>query len=318
MFGSEDDDDLITKCKKPTLSIEEIKKLLEKGADVSYQDNDNNTALHYLCAAENISVEAVKLLLEKENIKLDVIDNFGRTAFHVLIDQDNINIDALKLFLAKENIQINLPEMWGNTPLHSVCQKKNINEPACILLLDKKADVNIKNAIGRTPLHYLCLQDTINMTMIKLFLANGANFNIKDTELKKTPFEIILDHCKNKNDYKTAIDFLYCIPANKDNTITLIIDDIEQQNALKTLEMPVNFKEYYKVQSEEMRNSVFGFYSNMHRLKQENKLSIPKPVLEMIAAKAYFFHKIKINNSKGEQQQLIDTHDAQAFNPTNK
>lgn len=310
------DEDLIKECKQPAVNTEKIAELLEKDADVNYQDDDNSTALHYLCEAENINLEAVNLLLAKENIDLDVTDNFGKTAFLVLISQANINIEALKLFLAKEHIPINLQEMWGNTPLHLLCQKKNINETACTLLLEKKAAIDIKNDLGRTALHYLCLQDTINMPMIKLFLAKGANPNIKDTESGKTPFEIILKHCKNKNDFKVAIDFLYCIPANKDNTITLIIDDIEQQNALKTLEIPVNFKEYYKVQSEEMRNSVFGFYSTMHRLKQENKLSVPKPVLGMIAAKTYFFHKIIVNNSKGEQQQLIDMHDEQTFNPT--
>lgn len=60
-------------------NIEKIKSLLEQGADINLQDDDNWTALHY--AVDDSQSECLTFLIE-QGISLEAKDKEGKTAIY--------------------------------------------------------------------------------------------------------------------------------------------------------------------------------------------------------------------------------------------
>lgn len=70
-------------------NIEEIKRLLDEGADINARDKDNNTILHW--AISNDQLEAVKELLDR-GIDIELRENGGFTALHFAARLRNVEI----------------------------------------------------------------------------------------------------------------------------------------------------------------------------------------------------------------------------------
>jgi ankyrin repeat protein len=61
-------------------NLDEVKSLIEKGADVHVKDNDDKTALHYAVEYENMDV--IKYFVEEKELDVHVKDNDGTTVLH--------------------------------------------------------------------------------------------------------------------------------------------------------------------------------------------------------------------------------------------
>ncbi|MHC4212186.1 MAG: ankyrin repeat domain-containing protein [Planctomycetota bacterium] len=184
--------------------IEQVRKLIAAGADVSAKDRKGQTPLHFaakggheeiarlliaegadvnvnmsdgswtplLDAAGNGHTKLVKLLLEK-GAKVNVGDNYGYTPLYYAIwSKDEEAVRALISAGADVNRRVNEKEEY-NAFFYAVWMEDANLVKAFI---DADANVNYEDKSGRTPLHY-ALQTT-NAGVVKQFV--GAPVKIPD------------------------------------------------------------------------------------------------------------------------------------------
>ena len=94
--------------------------------------------------------------------------------------------------LIKHGARVNIPNRKGLTPLHMCCSEENLNLDFLSILLQNKADPNMKEEeCGSTPFHNICSNwESSNLVLsksISLFLAHKANPNVLNT-YTRTPF----------------------------------------------------------------------------------------------------------------------------------
>lgn len=207
-------------------NLEVIKLLLNLNANVNDVNEDGESALHLACGESD--EEIVELLISK-NALINVFAKDNTTPLYYGIKTKNLKIVQLLLesgaFVEYDEIPASLNIC---KPIHTViaagCRKmieilikhgldvnmkieENLMEHPSFLhiavkydqldiakiLLDKKADTQIKNDRGRTPLHIAV--DRGNKDMIVLLLNYGADTTLLD-KLSLTPFHIA---CSRKN-----------------------------------------------------------------------------------------------------------------------
>lgn len=89
----------------------------------------------------------------------------------------------------------------GKKPLHYLI--KNANTKTVKLLLDYKADINVKCKKGFTPIFNAVLGG--NIYVVQLLIDSGSNINkVSDTD-KFTPLHVLCAHSKKKI---TMLDYL--------------------------------------------------------------------------------------------------------------
>ena len=100
------------------------------------QNNEGFSPL--LLAARNGNVCTVRTLLERDNIKIDVVDNLGRNALHhsILQKEDEFSLELLKLFLTYTTL-IKQKDSKDLTPLHYCVIQGNIQAFELVLQNDK-------------------------------------------------------------------------------------------------------------------------------------------------------------------------------------
>ena len=151
-------------------ALEQVKTLIEKGADVNtgIDDGSGYTPLHI--AAQSKHVKACNLLIEA-GAKVNVADGKGYTLLHIAA-QDNSE-EVCKL-LIEAGAKVNTPDGDGYTPLN-IAAYFNSREVA-ELLVEAGANVNKANNAGETPLSTAAWQEHVRMA--KLLVRAGADPNI--------------------------------------------------------------------------------------------------------------------------------------------
>jgi ankyrin repeat protein len=144
-------------------NFDALKALIEEGANVNAIYN--GVTLLYL-VSQNRHLEAVKLLIAKENIEVDKTTPDKATPLFMVVFKGYAEIADL-LINAGANVNITYE---GKTPLHLAIQK---GYAAMVdLLIKARADVNIMYK-GKTPLH-LAIQKG-NVAMVDLLIKAGAD-----------------------------------------------------------------------------------------------------------------------------------------------
>src|ERR1043165_3032263 len=184
---------------------EEIKSLLEQGADVEEADNEGFRPLHWVSIYGKI--EVAKILL-KQGANIKATDSEGCTSLHLASLNDQIEVAKLllkqgadikatdnekctSLHLASLNGQIKVAELplkqspdikpttdEGYTPLHLACM--NGQTKAAELLLKQGADIKATTDEGYTPLHLACMHDQTKVA--ELLLKKGADVEATDNK----------------------------------------------------------------------------------------------------------------------------------------
>ncbi len=161
--------------------IEEVKKLLEDGADVNHLFPDGISYLHV--AVVNNQPEIVDLLL-KANANVNAVDpGTGATPLHLAALYGRVDI-ATKLI--KKGADVNANMKLNISPLLVATQ---FNQPQVIeLLLNNKANIQHRDQEGFSALHFAAQNG--NDIIARILISHGANIKMQDNTRKATPLQI--------------------------------------------------------------------------------------------------------------------------------
>ncbi len=151
-------------------SVEEIKELLKKGADVNASDKYGDTAL--MVAATLGKLDVVKCLVEL-GADLEAKDGAGRTALMMVANWGKL--DVVKC-LAECGADLEAKDMHGRTALMWAATEGQIE--VVKYLAECGADVNVKDEwYGETALMKAARDG--NLDMVKYLVEEGAQLEVK-------------------------------------------------------------------------------------------------------------------------------------------
>jgi ankyrin repeat protein len=177
-------------------SLEDVKILVARGADVNAVDNDGYTPLHM--AAMSGYADKARFLLEK-GARLKAFTKYGAAPLHLAAERRRFDPVLLGLLVGPANdSQVNLRDGEGRTPLWRAADADNADSVKW--LLDHGADPNMANARGEQPLDRVLLLGY--MKVARTLCENGASPNAI-TEDSMTVLIAVIDRGK-----PGAIDFL--------------------------------------------------------------------------------------------------------------
>lgn len=205
--GNKTDNDGNTPFMNATSSsndIETINLLLANIKDINQQNKKGVSALAF--AVKNNSLEVVKFLLEK-GADVNAIDDNGDNLVSYLIQsydsQKPQNFDAKITLLQQKGLDVASPQKNGNTIYHLAVAK---NDVSLVKLVERyQSDINSKNSEGMTALHKAALiaKDDV---LLKYLMNIGARKEVV-TDLNETAYDLASENeylIKNK----VSIDFL--------------------------------------------------------------------------------------------------------------
>ena len=152
-------------------SLEDVKILVSRGADVNAVDNDGYTPLHM--AAMSGYPDKAKFLLEK-GANLQALTKGGAMPLHLAAERRRFDPVLLDLLIGPpNNSNVNVRDSQGRTPLWRAADAENAESVKW--LIDHGADPNIANSIGEQPLDRALLLGY--MKVARTLCENGASPN---------------------------------------------------------------------------------------------------------------------------------------------
>jgi ankyrin repeat protein len=155
--------------------------LLEHGAGVGAQDNDQSTPLHL--ASRNGHVELAQLLVE-HGAEPNAEDYFRSTPLHLASNAGHVELAQL---LVERGAELNALDVYKSTPLH-LASKFGYVESAR-LLVERGANVNIRGNYQTTPLHFALKRGHVDMA--QLLVEHGAELDAREND-ELTPLHIAI------------------------------------------------------------------------------------------------------------------------------
>jgi len=133
-------------CKKKR----KLKKLIEKGANVDYSDEDGRSILMHAILAENSDLEIIKILVES-GADINYQEQIGQkwSVLHFAVREGNVEI--VNFLLGNNDIEIDPQDSFGNTPLWRAVMSFKGNTEIIEKLVEKGADKNKPNKEGVSP-----------------------------------------------------------------------------------------------------------------------------------------------------------------------
>ena len=153
-------------------SLEEIKELLKKGADLEAKDGDGKTALYW--AATWGKLDGVKCLAEC-GADLEVKDKFGDTALMKVASWGEL--DGVKC-LAECGADLEAKDKDGRTALIKAANLVQFDVVKC--LAECGADLDVKDEDGRTALMIATCWGELDG--VKCLVEGGADLEAKDKD----------------------------------------------------------------------------------------------------------------------------------------
>ncbi len=167
------------------------KKLVEKllvTIDINSTNDDGVTPLHIVCSHRYANSKAIKFLLGK-NANLTLSTKMQSTALHRLCaNQEVVHEEAVNIFNVilehnKSNKIIPIQTRTTTTSKHNKPKNKGNNQSSTKVNLASL--MNMKDTKKMTPLYHLSLHPKTNCELIKLALTHGADPKIKCAGVQK-------------------------------------------------------------------------------------------------------------------------------------
>lgn len=159
--------------------VDEVINLIKNGADVNSHDRqfENLIALHVACYRDN--TEIIKYLLDNGADMNAQSDDEGHTPLHIACDAV-VALETVEAFVAR-GVDIDIRNDHEDTPLLLVCSNAD-NLEVVKYLISKGADINAKNYYGNTPLRNACSCGTLEI--VKYLVECGVELEQRDYESK--------------------------------------------------------------------------------------------------------------------------------------
>ena len=196
--------------------INQTKKLIDMGADITITDNLGNNLIHFSLSENNI--QFAEYLIEKNLINLNYTNVDGNTPLHIYLSSEARKLDNNFLEKLIENTDLNIQNNKGKTQLY-LLQKRDIIDDFKSLLINKNLNIFIKDNKGKYIYQDIKNNNEILDIIYKSYLNSlDTNDLIVDWEIKCRDIINNVTEDKNFNDksvnkIKTVYD---CINKIKD------------------------------------------------------------------------------------------------------
>jgi ankyrin repeat protein len=144
--------------------LDEVRRLLEAGADIGAKDKYGWTPLQRVCLRGHL--EVARLLLDR-GADARAVDKYGWTPLHRACWNGYLEVARLLLDRGADARAVN---DLGYTPLHRACCNGYLE--VARLLLDHGADATTASNVGSTPLR--CAIDEYHHEVVELLRQHGA------------------------------------------------------------------------------------------------------------------------------------------------
>jgi len=188
--------------------LEEVRQLIESGADVNARNHRYETPLHILIAyARGVGVQDI---LDMASLLIEYGADVNATDFDGMAALHNTYVHNVRIteFLINQGADVNISSYDGVTPLHmsvlSIQSADNVK-----LLLDNGANVNAILISGDTPLHMAMSLGGINLPAENLLINAGADMHAVNNK-KQTPLSMLeaRDPSKGAERKKESVEIL--------------------------------------------------------------------------------------------------------------
>jgi len=146
-------------------SVKTVQLLLKANPDLSKQDAEGASVLHFAIGTSN---EVLVAMLVKAGAPLGLKDHEGSTLLHEAAKQGSMRL--VNALLTTENSlqeQVNVTDRTNSTPLHYAAMLGHSSFVS--FLLERGASVSIRDDTGRTALYHACLNG--HADIVKKFLS---------------------------------------------------------------------------------------------------------------------------------------------------
>ncbi|WP_261983855.1 ankyrin repeat domain-containing protein [Wolbachia pipientis] len=151
-------------------SLNIVKYLINKSADINAKDKYDNTPLHL--AADTGEFDIVKYLIIKGN-NINAEGERGWTPLHIAAKNGELNMVE---YLVKKYANIDAKDNYGGTPLHLAAY---VGELGIVeYLINEDAHVDARDEHYRTPLFFAAESGKLNA--VKCLIEKGADVNARD------------------------------------------------------------------------------------------------------------------------------------------
>ena len=229
-------------------SLDEVKKAIEAGADVSaicdIEDFDVENApswekykyyrvIHFAVAKS--MPEIISYLLSKMSNPNELTAGLTmNTALHVAAWRGKL--DNLEELLKDSRVQLNLKNRWGRTALHEAVK---FNHSRIVdVLIRNKVDLSIVENNQLTPLELAIREDNIKIAQILL---------VSQKQVRRSPFENELQFPLEVSNYNHVLVIMRLQKAKNEEHCFLIVETLEQITRIELLKDKANNSQGYSI-----------------------------------------------------------------------
>lgn len=149
-----------------TSNPEAIRRLVDRGADITAQDKSGKTVVHALIArkAQEEDISIMRALFDKDPSIVQIGDEAGDTPLHYALREIAIQFEHVDLLL-EYGADLHQPDSKGDTALHILCRRASNHKTRIEQFLALGLDINARNKKGETPLMHCLAEGRLRSSM---------------------------------------------------------------------------------------------------------------------------------------------------------